>query len=131
MSYVDGFVLVVKKDKVEEYKKMAAKGKEVWKGNGALDYKECLGEDLNPQMPDMPGMDKAEMEKMKPTTFMQMAKTAPDETIFFSFIVYKDRAHRDEVNAKVMSDPSMKEMSAPMPFDPKRVAYGGFEAVVE
>jgi uncharacterized protein YbaA (DUF1428 family) len=91
MSYVDGFVLVVEKKNVEAYKALATQGKELWKKHGALDYKECVGDDLNPQMPDMP-----EMKGMKTLTFPEMAKIGPEETVVFSFITFRDRAHRDE-----------------------------------
>jgi len=123
-KYVDGFVLVVPKNKVAEYKKMAAKGGKIWKKYGALDYKECIAEDLNPKM--MP-------EGMKPQ-FPIMTKLKPGETIVFSYIVYKSRKHRDQVNAKVMKDPFMDDpewKDKPMPFDMKRMAYAGFEVIVE
>ena len=122
-KYVDGFVLVVPKDKVEEYRKIAEMGREIWKKHGALDYKECLGDDLEPK----------EMGGMKPLSFIDLTKAGPEETVWFSFIVYKSKEHRDEVNAKVMKameeDAEMKEMS--MPFDMKRMAVGGFEVVVD
>lgn len=130
MSYVDGFVIAIKKSKVEEYKKMAEGGKAVWLQHGALDYKECVGEDLTPAMPDMPGMEN--MPKQK--TFVELAKAQPDETVIFSYIVFKDRAHRDEVNAKVMSDPSMTPdamKDQPMPFEMNKMTYGGFQTIVE
>ncbi len=130
MSYVDGFVIVVKKSKLEEYKKMAEVGKAVWLKHGALDYKECVGEDLTPVMPDMPGMEN--MPKQK--TFVELAGAQPDEAVIFSYIVFKDRMHRDEVNAKVMSDPSMTPEAMkdqPMPFEMNKMTYGGFQAIVE
>lgn len=130
MSYVDGFVIAIKKSKVEDYKKMAEQGKAVWLKHGALDYKECVGDDLTPKMPDMP-----EMQNMpKPMTFVDLAKSQEDETVIFSYIVFKDRAHRDEVNAKVMSDPSMTPdamKDQPMPFEMNKMTYGGFQAIVE
>lgn len=121
-KYVDGFVLVISKDKIGEYKKMAKMGAKIWKKHGALDYKECVGEDLRPK--SMPGM--------KPL-FPVMTKLKPSETVIFSFIVFKSRKHRDQVNAKVMGDPAMSEgwEDKPMPFDMKRMAYGGFEVLVD
>ncbi len=130
MTYVDGFVIAIKKSKVEEYKKMAMGGKEIWLKHGALDYKECVGDDLVPKMPDMPGME----SMPKPMTFVDLAKPVADETVVFSYIVFRDRAHRDEVNAKVMNDPSMTPEAMkdqPMPFDVQRMAYGGFQTIVE
>jgi uncharacterized protein YbaA (DUF1428 family) len=123
-KYVDGFVLVVPKDKVEEYKKMAEEGREAWMRHGALEYYECMGDDLNPQ----------EMGGMKTLAFAELAKASPDETVWFSFIVFKDKQHRDEVNKKVMGEmdekyKDVKDFS--MPFDMKRMAYGGFLVEVE
>ena len=123
MKYVDGFVLVVPKDKVEEYKKMAADGGKIWKKYGALEYFECMGDDLNP---DMGGMNAS--------TFPKITKQKDDETVWFSFIVFKSKKHRDEVNKKVMSDPAMNDENwkdKPMPFDMKRMTYGGFNVKVE
>ena len=121
-KYVDGFVLVVPKDKRAEYRKMAAMGKKMWMKCGALDYKECVGDDLNikPQ------------GGMKALSFTKMAKSKPTEEVWFSFIIYKSKKHRDEVNARVMKammeDPKSKNMT--MPFDMKKMAYGGFRAIV-
>ena len=123
-KYVDGFVLVVPKDKVEEYKKMATEGRDVWMKHGALEYYECMGDDLNPK----------EMGGMKPLAFTELVKSNPNETVWFSFIVYKSRKHRDQVNAKVMKvfeKEHNKHKDEPMPFDMKRMAYGGFKVVVE
>lgn len=121
-KYVDGFVLPVPKNKIAEYRKMAKMGAEIWKKFGALEYIEAVGEDLNPKSMGVTFL-----------TFPKLAKTKPGETVVFSFIVFKSRAHRDQVNAKVMkqmmSDPKNKDMQ--MPFDMKRMAYGGFEAIVE
>ena len=117
MAYVDGFVLPVPKKKLKAYLKMAQWGKRVWLKHGALDYKECVGEDLKVKWG--PG-------------FRRLLKLKAGETVFFSYIVYQSRAHRDRVNAKVM-----KEMMASggeptdMPFDMRRMAYGGFKALVE
>lgn len=130
MSYVDGFVIAIKKSKLEEYRKMAEMGKAVWLKHGALDYKECVGDDLTPKMPDMPGAE----NMPKQMTFVDLAKAGPDETVIFSYIVFRDRAHRDEVNAKVMSDPSMTPEAMkdqPMPFEMNRMTYGGFKVIVE
>lgn len=123
-KYVDGFVFVVPKKKLAEYRKMAELGKKVWKKYGALDYKECVGDDLNPKGMGGP----------KPLSFLKMAKAKPGETVWFSFIVYKSKQHRDAVNAKVMKDPIMTDpqwKDKPMPFDMKRFAYGGFSVIVD
>lgn len=122
-KYVDGFVIPVPKKNLAAYRKMAQMGGKLWKKYGALEYFECVGDDLNP---DMGGM--------KFFKFPQMAKVKSGETVIFSFIVYKSRAHRDQVNAKVMKDPAMndpKYKDQPMPFDVKRMAYGGFKTIVE
>jgi uncharacterized protein YbaA (DUF1428 family) len=123
-KYVDGFVLIVPKNKQAEYKKMAAEGAKMWKKFGALEYMECVGEDLVPKA----------MGGMKPLGFTKMAKAKPNETVWFSFIVYKSKKHRDGVNAKVMKEmekqmEGQKDMS--MPFDMKKMATGGFEVAVE
>lgn len=123
-KYVDGFVLVVPKNKVNEYKKMAKEGAEMWMKYGALEYFECQGDDLTPK-----GMD-----GMKALAFTKMAKAKPNETVWFSFIVYKSRKHRDQVNAKVMEGMKKhmgKNKDFSMPFDMKRMAYGGFKVVVD
>lgn len=117
MSYVDGFVLVVPKKKLAAYKKMATRAATVWRDHGALDYRECVGDDLKVKM----GLP-----------FPKLAKTRPGEAVVFSYIVYKSRAHRDKVNAKVMKDKRLFEgMPKEMPFDMKRMAYGGFKTLVE
>ncbi len=115
MKYVDGYVLPVPKKKLKDYMRMATMGKKVWMKHGALDYKECIGDDL----------------KVKwGTSFTKMMKLKPGETVVFSYIVFKSKTHRDSVNAKVMKDEEMG--GAPqMPFDVKRMVYGGFKAVVE
>ncbi len=123
-TYVDGFVFVVPKNKLKIYKKMAQWGARVWKKHGALDYKECMGQDLHPK--GQPGM--------KPLSFAKMAKAKTGETVWFSYIVYKSKKHRDAVNKKVMKEmeaDANKYKDMPMPFDMKRMAYGGFQAVVE
>ncbi|HLC56029.1 MAG TPA: DUF1428 domain-containing protein [Candidatus Nanoarchaeia archaeon] len=123
MSYVDGFVLVVPKKNTKAYQKMANAGGKMWKKYGAIGYFECMGDDLNPNMGGM-----------KVLTFPKMAKVKKDETVWFSFIIYKSKKHRNEVNAKVMKDPSMNEANwkdKPMPFDVKKMAYGGFKVMVK
>jgi uncharacterized protein YbaA (DUF1428 family) len=122
-TYVDGFLLVVPKNKVAQYKKMAVLGKKVWMKHGALDYKECVGDDLRPK--GMPGV--------KQRSFIDAAQAKPSETVWFSFIVFKSKKHRDQVNKKVMSDPAMNNpewANMPMPMDMKRFCYGGFKVEV-
>ncbi len=124
MKYVDGFVLVVPEKNLPAYREMAQKAGKIWMQHGALEYFECVGDDLNPDVPP----------EMKGIRFPQMAGAGPGETVVFSFIVYKSRAHRDEVNAEVMKDPAMNDPAwedMPMPFDMKRAAYGGFKVIVE
>ena len=118
-AYVDGFVIPVPKKNTGKYKKMASDASKVWMRFGALDYKECMIDDAKPQFVSF--------------TFPKMAKTKPGETVWFSFIVYKSRAHRDSVNKKVMAYFEKKygkhdEMN--MPFDMKRFAYAGFKVMV-
>lgn len=123
-KYVDGFVLVVPKDKTEEYKKMASEGRDMWMRHGALAYYECVGDDLEPK----------ETGGMKPLGFTELAKAKSDETVWFSFIIFKSKAHRDEVNKKVMAEMDEKykdQKDFSMPFDMQRMAYGGFEVAVE
>lgn len=118
MKYIDGFVLVVPKKNLKEYKKMATEASKLWKKYGALDYKECVGDDLHP--------------KYVKLTFPKAMKAKKGEAIVFSYIVFKSRKHRDAVNAKVMKDPMMdKYKDEPMPFDMKRFSYGGFEVLVD
>jgi len=124
MKYVDGFVLVVSEKNLPAYRKMAEKAGKIWMKHGALEYFECVGDDLNPDVPP----------EMQGIRFPQMIKAGTGETVIFSFIVYKSRAHRDEVNAEVMKDPDMNDpewKDKPMPFDMKRAAYGGFKVIVE
>ncbi len=126
MAYVDGFVIVLPTKNLSDYKKMAELGCKVWMKHGALDYKECIGEDMTPDMGDA-----GEGEKMR--TFPSMAGAKPDETVIFSYIVYKSRAHRDEVNKKVMADPDMNPddwKDKTMPFEMKKATTGGFEKPV-
>ena len=123
-KYVDGFVLVVPKGKEAEYQKMAEMGRDSWMKHGALQYFECRGDDLKQQ----------EMGDEKTRAFAEMAGASTDENVWFSFIVFESKEHRDEVNAKVVKEmeESFDEESAfEMPHDMKRMAYGGFEAVVE
>ena len=123
MTYVDGFVLAIPKKNLELYKKMAKEGAKAWKKHGALEYYECVGDDLSPNMGGIKGL-----------TFPKMTSLKKDETVWFSFIVYKSRKHRDQVNAKVMKvfeKEHDKHKDEPMPFDMKRMAYGGFKVVVE
>lgn len=120
-GYVDGFLIVIPKKNLAAYKKMAEGGSKVWMKYGALDYRECVGDDLDADMgqPTMP--------------FPKLAKLKPGETVVFSYILFKSRAHRDQVNAKVMKDPSMQPEAfkdKEMPFNPKRMSYGGFTVIV-
>ncbi|MBE2213131.1 MAG: DUF1428 domain-containing protein [Opitutaceae bacterium] len=115
-SYVDGFVIPVPKKKVADYRRIAALGGKVWMKHGALAYFECVGDDLDAKF----GIP-----------FPKAFDTKKGETVVFSWIVYKSRAHRDRVNAKVMKDPAMQTMPQSMPFDCSRVVYGGFKAIVE
>jgi uncharacterized protein YbaA (DUF1428 family) len=117
MAYVDGFVIPVSKNKVAAYRSMARKAAKVWRDHGALDYKECVADDV----------------KMgKWTSFPRSVKKKPNETVIFSYIVYKSRAHRDKVNAAVMKDKRIDKMMDPkaMPFDAKRMIFGGFKVIV-
>lgn len=119
-KYVDGFVLVVPKKNLADYKKMAQMGGKMWKKHGALEYKECIIDDAKPEHVTWP--------------FPKMVKAKKNETIWFSYIVYKSRKHRDQVNAKVMKDPAMNDPmyeDKPMPMDMKRFAYGGFKVIVD
>ncbi len=123
-KYVDGFVLVVPKDKVEEYTKMANEGRDSWMKHSALQYFECKGDDLVTD----------EMGGMKSLGFTELTKASADETVWFSFIVFESRAHRDEVNAKVMAEMGEKYNEATdfvMPFDMQRMSRGGFSVEVE
>ena len=118
--YVDGFVLPMPKKNVEAYRKIAAKAGKVWREHGALDYRECVGDDLN-----VKGIF---------VSFPRQIKTKPGETVVFSWILYKSKAHRDAVNKKVMKDPRLAAMMSgeeQMPFDVKRMLYGGFKVIVE
>jgi uncharacterized protein YbaA (DUF1428 family) len=115
--YVDGYVLPVPKKNVEAYRRIAQKAGKVWRDHGALEYRECVGDDLN-------------VKGMK--TFPRQIKPKPGETVVFSWIVFKSRAHRDRVNAKVMKDPRIAKMEPKsMPFDTRRMVYGGFKVLVD
>ena len=114
--YVDGFVLLVPTKKLAAYKKLAAAASKVWLEHGALQYVETEGDDLTPGF----GLP-----------FTKLTKAKKGETVVFSWIMYKSRAHRDRVNAKVMKDPRIKCDPATMPFDCARMLYGGFKAIVE
>ena len=116
MGYVDGFVLVVPKKKLPAYRRIARVACKVWLEHGALDYRECVGDDMQVKMG---------------VPFPKMAKTKPGETVVFAYIVYKSRAHRDKVNAKVMKDKRITDFGEEeMPFDCKRMSYGGFKVIV-
>lgn len=116
-AYADGFVIPVPKKNLPAYLKMARQASKVWKEHGALDYKECVGDDLAVSFG--PGFPKG-------------IRTKKGETVVFSWILYKSRAHRDKVNAKVMQDPRIKDMcdAKDMPFEGKRMLYGGFAVAV-
>src|SRR6478609_6783062 len=109
-NYIDGFVIPLPKDKIGEYRRIAEQAGALWREHGALDYYECIGDDLD-------------VKEQVP--FPRLASAGPDETVVFSWISYKSREHRDEVNAKVMADPRLSEMmeGSEHPFDCKRMAY--------
>jgi len=117
-KYIDGFVVPVPKDKIEKYRGIAAQASKIWREYGALEYRECVLED-------------ATIEGVMP--FSQLSNVNEGDTVVFAYIVYNSRAHRDEVNAKVMADPRLHEMCPPdgMPFDCARMCYSGFETIVE
>jgi uncharacterized protein YbaA (DUF1428 family) len=116
--YVDGFVIPVPKDKIDQYREIAEKAGKIWREHGALEYREFVGDDLDvkDQVP-----------------FPRMAGATAEETVVFSWIVYESREHRDAVNARVMADPRLSEMGCAggVPFDCTRMAYGGFKTIVE
>lgn len=120
MSYVDGFVIPIAKKNIQIYRKMAQLGCKMWLKHGALEYRECVGEDLNIKFG---------------VPFTRNAKAKAGETVIFAYIVFKSRAHRDRVNAKVMKgmgDPNVsKKLPKTMPFDMKRMVYGGFKTLVK
>src|SRR3954466_7614890 len=118
MSYIDGFVVPVPRSKLAEYRKMAKLGGKIWLEHGALEYHECVADDVKPG---------------KSTSFPQAVKLKPGEVVVFSWIVYSSRAARDRINARVMKDPRLHAMMDPkdMPFDSKRMFWGGFRSLVE
>ena len=118
MRYVDGFLLPLPKKNLELYRRIAQKAGKIWREHGALEYRECVGEDIKPKMG---------------VPFPRTVRLKPRETVVFSWIVFKSRSHRDRVNAKVMKDPRLARMmdAGPMPFDIKRMVYGGFEVLVD
>jgi uncharacterized protein YbaA (DUF1428 family) len=116
MAYVDGFIVAVPKRKLGEYRKLAKLASKVWREHGATSYKECIADDVP-------------MGKI--TSFPRSVKQKPDETVIFAWITYRSRAHRDRVNKKVMADSRMRGMDPKkMPFDGKRMIYGGFKVLV-
>lgn len=116
-KYVDGFVIAVPKKNLEDYKKMAKEASKIWKKYGALDYVEAVGEDMTPE-----GM---------PLTFPKLTKLKEDEVVVFAYITYKSKAGRNKINKQVMADPAMKKYEdMPMPFNVKRMAFGGFDVMV-
>ena len=118
MRYADGYVVPVPKEKLPAYRRMAQKAGKIWKEHGALEFRECVAEDV---------------KVGKLTSFPRSVKLKPDETVVLSWIVFKSRADRDRVNAKVMKYPRLAKMMDPkdMPFDGKRMIYGGFEVLVD
>jgi uncharacterized protein YbaA (DUF1428 family) len=116
--YIDGFVVPIPTAKIDEYRRLARKAGKIWREYGALEYRECIADDVKPG---------------KVTSFPQSVKLKPDETVVFSWIVYKSRRQRDSVNAKVMKDSRLADMMDPkkMPFDGKRMFWGGFKTLVE
>ena len=118
MRYVDGYIVPVPKKNLAAYRRMAQKAGKVWRDHGALEFVECVADDVKPG---------------KHTSFPQSVKLKSGETVVFSWIVFKSRGHRDRVNAKVMKDPRLADMMDPkaMPFDGKRMFWGGFKVLVE
>ena len=117
MNYVDGYVVPVPKKKLKAYRQLAQKASKIWRKHGALDYVEAAADDV---------------KLGKWTSFPQSVKLKPSETVVFAYVVFKSRAHRDKVNAKVMNDPALKDMCDPknLPFDGKRMFWGGFKILV-
>jgi uncharacterized protein YbaA (DUF1428 family) len=116
MAYIDGLVIPVPKKNLDKYREEARKSAALWREYGALEYREWIADDVKPG---------------EVTSFPQSLKLKDDETVVLAWIVYKSRAHRDEVNAKVMADPRMKIDLATLPFDAKRMFFGGFESFIE
>ena len=117
MPYVDGFLLPVPKKNLAKYRTVSKKAGKIWREHGALEYRECAGDDLTAQ----PGMG----------LFPKIARTKSSETVVFSWIVYKSKAHRNQVLKKVFADPRLQQDMKDMPFDTKRMAYGGFKVIVD
>lgn len=117
MRYVDGYVLPVPKKKLQAYRSMAQKAGKIWREHGAIEFRECVADDVKPG---------------KRTSFPRSVKLKPGETVMFSWIVFKSRAQRDRVNAKVMKDPRLTGMmnTKDLPFDAKRMFWGGFKVLV-
>jgi uncharacterized protein YbaA (DUF1428 family) len=115
MPYVDGFVLPVPKKNLPAYRRMSKKAGKIWREHGALEYRECAGDDL-----DIKGV----------VSFAKLVKTRPGETVVFAWIVYKSRADRDRINARVMKDPRLKPPKS-MPFDVEKMVYSGFKVLVD
>ena len=117
-QYVDGFVVPVPRRNIEAYRKLSRKCAKIWREHGALEYRECIADDVKPG---------------KYTSFPQSVKLKPNEVVWFSWIVYRSRKHRDSVNAKVMKDPRLGAMGTAqeMPFDAKRMIFGGFKVAVD
>ena len=128
MAYVDGFVLPVPTKNLQAYRRMAQKAGKVWREHGALEYRECVGDDLQTMVTET-GPKKVKGVPL----FARAVRLKRGETVAFSWIVFKSRADRDRVNAKVMKDQRLSEMMDPkaMPFDVKRMLYGGFKVLVE
>ncbi len=123
-KYVDGYVLVIPKDKTDEYKKMAEIGRDIWMKNGALEFYETRGADLSPM----------EMGDMKTRNFSEMTGAGENDTVWFSFVVFKSKEHRDAVNVKVMAEMDEQmagQDNATMPFDMRKMAFGSFQVEVE
>lgn len=117
MPYVDGYVLPIPADQVSAYRRIAKKAGEIWREHGALDYKEWVADDLKAE-----GM----------VSFTQCAGTKPGETVIFAYVVFKSKAQRDRINAKIINDPRLAGMDpARMPFDCKRIVFGGFKLLVD
>lgn len=119
-TYVDGYILPVPKKKLDAYRSMAKRAGKIWKKHGALEYFECVGDDLG--------------SKFSGIKFPRTVRAKTGESVIFSFVVFKSRAHRDRVNARVMKDPDIADPAMkdkPMPFDMKRMVYGGFRAIVK
>lgn len=115
MPYVDGFVVPVPKDKIEAYRALAERAGAVWREHGALEFRECIADDV---------------KAGELTSFPQAVQLKEDETVFFSWIVYNSREERDVINEKVMNDPRLKDTMESMPFDGKRMFWGGFQTFV-